>query len=94
MSQHLDKMVLGDCILAKGPKGRFTYARNMKRHIGAPPASIARRALAFRHHNCPSDPLQNAAQHVFIKARQICCRHGGGGHRHHADVAGGEPHPQ
>lgn len=35
MSQHLDKMVLGDCILAKGPKGRFTYQRNMKRHIGA-----------------------------------------------------------
>lgn len=35
MSQHLDKMVLGDCILAKGPKGRFTYTRNMKRHIGA-----------------------------------------------------------
>lgn len=34
MSQHLDKMVLGDCILAKGPKGRFTYQRNMKRHIG------------------------------------------------------------
>lgn len=40
MSQHLDKMVLGDCILAKGPKGRFTYARNMKRHIGAPAAAL------------------------------------------------------
>jgi NAD(P)H-flavin reductase len=37
MSQHLDKMVLGDCILAKGPKGRFTYMRNMKRHIGTLP---------------------------------------------------------
>lgn len=34
MSQHLDKMVLGHNILAKGPKGRFEYKRNMKKHIG------------------------------------------------------------
>ena len=35
MSRHLDAMTLGDCILAKGPKGRFVYERNMKKHIGA-----------------------------------------------------------
>lgn len=35
MSQHLDKMTLGQSILAKGPKGRFEYTRNMKTHLGA-----------------------------------------------------------
>lgn len=39
MSQHLDKMMLGDCILAKGPKGRFQYQKNHWKHIGAPPPS-------------------------------------------------------
>mmetsp|Transcript_6123 Transcript_6123/g.17555 ORF Transcript_6123/g.17555 Transcript_6123/m.17555 type:complete len:298 (+) Transcript_6123:421-1314(+) len=34
MSQHLDKMTLGDCILAKGPKGRFEYVKNKWKHIG------------------------------------------------------------
>ena len=91
MSQHLDKMVLGDCILAKGPKGRFTYARNMKRHIGAPPA-CSTLAPCFRHSEwtlgfCHSDLC-------VLNICYICCRHGGGRHRHHAHVAGGEPHPQ
>ena len=35
MSQYMDKMVLGDCLDFKGPKGRFTYQRNSKRAIGA-----------------------------------------------------------
>ena len=35
MSQYMDKMVLGDCLDFKGPKGRFTYQPNTKRAIGA-----------------------------------------------------------
>jgi NAD(P)H-flavin reductase len=35
MSQYMDKMVLGECLDFKGPKGRFTYQRNAKRAIGA-----------------------------------------------------------
>ena len=34
-SPNLDKLKVGDSVLAKGPKGRFDYRRNMKRHIGA-----------------------------------------------------------
>lgn len=34
MSQVLDKMRVGDAMLMKGPRGRFTYSRNMKRAIG------------------------------------------------------------
>jgi Oxidoreductase FAD-binding domain/Oxidoreductase NAD-binding domain len=52
MSQHLDKMVLGDCILAKGPKGRFTYTRNMKRHIGAHLLSCCARIMVTRQPCC------------------------------------------
>lgn len=47
MSQHLDSMVLGDCILAKGPKGRFVYERNMKRNIGARCRHLLVMRLAF-----------------------------------------------
>ena len=36
-SPNLDKLKVGDSVLAKGPKGRFDYKRNMKRHIGAKP---------------------------------------------------------
>ncbi|CAD7697594.1 unnamed protein product [Ostreobium quekettii] len=34
MSQHLDKLEVGDRVEMKGPKGRFTYKRNMKKSIG------------------------------------------------------------
>ncbi len=34
MSQILDAMKAGDHMLMKGPRGRFTYTRNMKRAIG------------------------------------------------------------
>jgi hypothetical protein len=34
MSQILSKMQVGDSMLMKGPKGRFTYQPNMKRAIG------------------------------------------------------------
>ena len=37
-SPNLDKLKVGDSVLAKGPKGRFDYQRNMKRHIGAKPS--------------------------------------------------------
>jgi cytochrome-b5 reductase len=35
MSQVLAKLKVGDTMLMKGPRGRFTYKRNMKRAIGA-----------------------------------------------------------
>ncbi|KAF8072837.1 CBR1 [Scenedesmus sp. PABB004] len=34
MTQALDAMAVGDTMAMKGPRGRFTYARNMKRAIG------------------------------------------------------------
>ncbi|GBF98859.1 hypothetical protein Rsub_11463 [Raphidocelis subcapitata] len=34
MSQVLSKMRVGDAMLMKGPRGRFSYTRNMKRAIG------------------------------------------------------------
>lgn len=34
MTQLLDKLAIGDTVLFKGPKGRFTYATNSKRAIG------------------------------------------------------------
>ncbi|GIL58869.1 hypothetical protein Vafri_13837 [Volvox africanus] len=34
MSQVIAKMQLGDTILMKGPKGRFTYSPNMVKHFG------------------------------------------------------------
>lgn len=34
MSQALSKLRVGDAMLMKGPRGRFAYARNMKRAIG------------------------------------------------------------
>ncbi|KAI8470669.1 MAG: NADH-cytochrome b5 reductase [Monoraphidium minutum] len=34
MSQVLAKMKVGDTMLMKGPRGRFTYSRNMKRAFG------------------------------------------------------------
>lgn len=40
MSQHMDKMTLGDCLEFKGPKGRFTYQPNSKRAIGARPIAL------------------------------------------------------
>ena len=40
MSQHMDKMTLGDCLEFKGPKGRFTYQPNSKRAIGACPTAL------------------------------------------------------
>lgn len=36
MSTHLDKLKIGETMLFKGPKGRFTYTPNMKRAIGMP----------------------------------------------------------
>ena len=36
MSQVLSGMKVGDSMQMKGPRGRFTYTRNMKRAIGAP----------------------------------------------------------
>jgi hypothetical protein len=44
MTQHMDKMKVGDTMLMKGPRGRFQYTRNMKRAIGetqAPAAAAA-----------------------------------------------------
>jgi len=34
MSQILDKMAVGDSMLMKGPRGKFSYSRNLKRCIG------------------------------------------------------------
>jgi cytochrome-b5 reductase len=34
MTQIMDKMVVGDTMLMKGPRGRFQYSRNMKKAIG------------------------------------------------------------
>lgn len=34
MTQIMDKMKVGDTMLMKGPRGRFQYARNMKKAIG------------------------------------------------------------
>eukprot|EP00878_Enallax_costatus_P004942 GHUV01005198.1.p1 GENE.GHUV01005198.1~~GHUV01005198.1.p1 ORF type:complete len:307 (+),score=67.97 GHUV01005198.1:76-921(+) len=34
LTQIMDKMKVGDTMLMKGPRGRFQYARNMKRAIG------------------------------------------------------------
>lgn len=34
MSQHIDKLDVGDRISAKGPRGKFTYRRNMKKALG------------------------------------------------------------
>lgn len=34
MTQLLDKVEVGDSVLFKGPKGRFSYTPNMKRAIG------------------------------------------------------------
>jgi NAD(P)H-flavin reductase len=38
MTQLMDALKLGDTLAFKGPKGRFRYSRNMKKHIGASPA--------------------------------------------------------
>ena len=38
MSQVLSKMKVGDSMLMKGPRGKFQYARNMKKAIGKPQA--------------------------------------------------------
>jgi hypothetical protein len=70
MSQHLDKMVLGDCILAKGPKGRFTYTRNMKRHIGAPagmPVQNVFRLQAMKPAPCAAI-VTNSFMHCLLQA--------------------------
>lgn len=77
MSQHLDKMVLGDCILAKGPKGRFTYSRNLQRHIGAINQNTRLRAplhagssmLIARRVHTTSHPVQCKVKQL----RSICC---------------------
>lgn len=34
MTQLLDKLEIGDAVMFKGPKGRFSYTANMKRAIG------------------------------------------------------------
>eukprot|EP00698_Gefionella_okellyi_P024379 TRINITY_DN8580_c0_g1_i3.p1 TRINITY_DN8580_c0_g1~~TRINITY_DN8580_c0_g1_i3.p1 ORF type:complete len:263 (-),score=39.54 TRINITY_DN8580_c0_g1_i3:280-1068(-) len=34
MSQHVERLRIGDCIVARGPKGAFKYQPNMKRRIG------------------------------------------------------------
>jgi hypothetical protein len=34
MTQIMDKMVVGDTMLMKGPRGRFQYSRNMRKAIG------------------------------------------------------------
>eukprot|EP01024_Parvocaulis_polyphysoides_P050877 TRINITY_DN4969_c0_g1_i1.p2 TRINITY_DN4969_c0_g1~~TRINITY_DN4969_c0_g1_i1.p2 ORF type:complete len:299 (-),score=42.66 TRINITY_DN4969_c0_g1_i1:575-1471(-) len=34
MSQHLNKLKIGESLLMRGPKGRFLYRQNMKRHFG------------------------------------------------------------
>ncbi len=41
MSQVLAKMQVGDSMLMKGPRGRFTYKSNMAQHIGASSSSRA-----------------------------------------------------
>jgi hypothetical protein len=38
MSQVLSKMGVGDAMLMKGPRGRFSYKRNMKRAFGGRPS--------------------------------------------------------
>ena len=38
MSQHLDKMQIGDTLLFKGPRGRFEYEANMRHAIGTHPS--------------------------------------------------------
>ena len=35
MSKHMDELAIGDKLLFKGPRGRFKYTRNAKRHLGA-----------------------------------------------------------
>lgn len=35
MSQHVDKLKIHDTLLMRGPKGRFTYTKNMKASFGA-----------------------------------------------------------
>lgn len=35
MSQYLDKLKIGQTLAMKGPRGKFTYKRNMKKSIGA-----------------------------------------------------------
>lgn len=37
MSQALAKLNVGDSMLMRGPKGRFTYQKNMANHIGGCP---------------------------------------------------------
>lgn len=34
MSQHMDKLSIGEMVKFRGPLGRFSYAPNMKRFIG------------------------------------------------------------
>jgi len=34
MSQHVDKLEIGDYMEMRGPKGRMTYKPNMKKNIG------------------------------------------------------------
>jgi ferredoxin-NADP reductase len=34
MTQIMDKMMVGDTMLMKGPRGRFQYSRNMRKAIG------------------------------------------------------------
>jgi cytochrome-b5 reductase len=42
MSQVLAKMKVGDCMQMKGPRGRFSYRRNMKRAFGELPGAVGR----------------------------------------------------
>ena len=42
MSQVLAKMKVGDCMQMQGPRGRFSYRRNMKRAFGELPGAVGR----------------------------------------------------
>jgi len=34
MSRYLDSLKCGDTVLVRGPKGKFTYSRNMRKCLG------------------------------------------------------------